>query len=61
MATKLLTLEELAQMLRLNPQTVYRLAQKGKIEGIKVGGSWRFDADSLIAALRRTSKSEDDA
>ncbi len=37
-----LSVRELAEVLRLSDRTVYRLAQSGEIPGFKVGGSWRF-------------------
>jgi len=40
--TKLYTARELAEILRLHPQTIYRLANEGKIESVKVGFSRRF-------------------
>jgi len=43
----LLTIKELAAYLKMNQQTVYRLAQKGEIPGMKVGGSWRFKRDVI--------------
>ncbi len=44
---KLLTVREAASLLRLREITVYRLAQRGKIPAVKVGGSWRFSRDRL--------------
>ena len=39
----LLTIKEVAVWLRLNPATIYHLAQKGKIPGaVKIGRQWRF-------------------
>ena len=43
-APQLLTAQELARALRLNPQTLYRLARRGVIPSIRIGGkSLRFD------------------
>ena len=39
---KLYTAKELAEILNLNPQTIYRLAEKGEIESYKIGKSIRF-------------------
>lgn len=39
---KLYTAKQLAEILQIHPQTVYRLADKGEIESIKVGKSRRF-------------------
>lgn len=38
----ILTIREVAQYLKLNEKTAYRLAAEGKLPGFKVGGSWRF-------------------
>jgi excisionase family DNA binding protein len=42
MADNILTIQELAEYLKLNEKTAYRLASEGKLPGFKVGGSWRF-------------------
>lgn len=49
---ELLTLDEVAQLLRLSPPTVYRLAARGDIPGRKVGRHWRFIKDDLVRYLR---------
>lgn len=42
MVRDLLTIEELADYLKMGVSTVYRLAQSGKIPGTKIGRQWRF-------------------
>lgn len=42
MPTAIMTIHEVAEYLKLNEKTVYRLAAEGEIPGLKVGGSWRF-------------------
>ena len=37
-----LTLDEVAEYLRIPRSTAYKLAQEGKIPGQKVGRHWRF-------------------
>lgn len=39
---KLYKATELAQILNCNPQTIYRMADRGEIESIKVGSLCRF-------------------
>lgn len=39
---KLYTAKELAKILRCNSQTIYRLADRGEIDSIKVGSLRRF-------------------
>jgi excisionase family DNA binding protein len=40
--TDIMTLEEVAKYLKLQPQTVYKWAQEGHIPGAKLGKEWRF-------------------
>jgi len=42
MVDEILTIKEIAEYLKLNEKTAYRLASEGKLPGFKVGGSWRF-------------------
>ncbi|UXK07025.1 helix-turn-helix domain-containing protein [Shewanella putrefaciens] len=42
MSDNILTMREVAQYLKINEKTAYRLASEGKLLGFKVGGSWRF-------------------
>jgi excisionase family DNA binding protein len=37
-----MTVKEVAAFLRLSEATIYRLAKRGRIPGIKIGGAWRF-------------------
>lgn len=37
-----LTVKEVAAWLRVDPQQVYRMAQKGEVPAFKVRGAWRF-------------------
>jgi excisionase family DNA binding protein len=39
---KIMTLEEVADYLRLKPQTIYTWAQEKKIPAAKIGREWRF-------------------
>jgi excisionase family DNA binding protein len=39
---KIMTLEEVAEYLRLTPQTIYTWAQEKKIPAVKLGKEWRF-------------------
>jgi excisionase family DNA binding protein len=45
--SQMLTINEVAELLRLHPTTVYRLAKKGTLPAFKIGYSWRFDAQDL--------------
>jgi excisionase family DNA binding protein len=46
MAT-VMTLEEVAEYLRVHPSTVYRLLKDRNIPAFKVGSDWRFNIDSI--------------
>lgn len=62
MADEILTIREVAELLRINEKTAYRLAAEGEIPGFKVGGSWRFkrqDIDLWIAGKTKSRKMND--
>jgi len=44
---ELLTLEELAKLLRVNEKTIYRLLNEQKIPATKVGHLWRFKKSAI--------------
>lgn len=48
---EVLDLAEAAQLLRLSPQQVERLARGGQLPGRDVGGQWRFSRSALLAWL----------
>jgi excisionase family DNA binding protein len=39
---QILTVSELAQYLRCNPSTIYRLLKRSEIPAFKLGHDWRF-------------------
>lgn len=43
----ILTLKELADLLRVNERTILRMQQAGQIKGVKVGGQWRFNSSQV--------------
>lgn len=54
---RLLTVEEAAHELRMNPGTVYRLAKEGTLPSVKISGKRLVPADALdklIAAASAT-------
>jgi excisionase family DNA binding protein len=53
---KLLTVAELAVRLGTSAQTVYRLAESGRIPFARVGRQLRFDEGRVLEALEATSK-----
>ena len=47
MTDQILTLQEVAEYLKLTEKTAYRLVAEGKLPGFKVGGAWRFKREDL--------------
>ena len=47
----LLTPEEVAEYVRVNPQTIYRLLRSGRLPGAKIGHQWRVRKADLDAYL----------
>lgn len=48
MRDEVMTLEEVADFLKVGEQTVYELARSGDLPGRKVGREWRFFRPALI-------------
>jgi excisionase family DNA binding protein len=44
--------DEAAQLLRIHPKTLQRMARNRQIQGIQVGKLWRFRASDLEIWLR---------
>lgn len=57
MSANILTIREISNLLKINEKTVYKLAAAGKIPGIKVGGSWRFDRATISTWIKATAGS----
>ena len=43
----LLTLDDVADYLRVHPSTIYRLLKKKQLPAFKVGRDWRFNQESI--------------
>jgi excisionase family DNA binding protein len=50
-----LTVEEVAEVMRVSKMTVYRLLHSGELPGVRVGRSFRVPQDALDAYLRSSS------
>lgn len=61
MTQEIMTVMEVADYLRLNEATVYRLAQQGKIPGVKLGRQWRFKKEALDQLLEEGFEVDVDA
>ena len=44
---KIATTQEIAALLQLKEDTLRQLASRGKLPGIKLGKSWRFDVERI--------------
>lgn len=47
----LLTVNEVAKLLRLSPQTLYKMLEQGTIPAVKVGCQWRFERGKIRSWL----------
>lgn len=56
MTDEILTIKEVAAYLKIKEKTAYRLVAEGKIPGFKVGGSWRFRREEIVAWIDRQGK-----
>ena len=60
MVDEILTLQDVARLLKVHEKTVYTMARSGELPGFKVRGQWRFkraDLDDWIAEQKVSSKS----
>ncbi len=55
MPSEIMTVEELAEYLRLDPQTVYRRFRRGQLPGVRIGKAIRFKREVIDNWLRATS------
>lgn len=52
---ELMTVEEVADYLRVTEKTIYRLLKRGDIPAVKVGHRWRFEKNSIDEWLHQNS------
>ena len=48
----ILTIRDVADYLKVNERTIYRLAGAKQVPAFKVGGSWRFSTADIEAWIR---------
>ncbi len=60
MAEEVLTVQEVAEMLRTTPATVYAWCRAGKLPAFKIGQQWRIRARALEEMMRRGNLPEPD-
>ena len=46
-SARVMTLNELADFLRVHPSTIYRLLKRGGLPAFRVGSDWRFNSESI--------------
>ena len=51
-----LTIDQLADYLKLSKSSLYHLARRGDVPGRKIGRHWRFHKDSIDEWLRKGGK-----
>lgn len=56
--TELLTIEELANYLKISKMTIYRLIKQNKIPVLSVGNQWRFNKDNIDLWLEINKKEQ---
>lgn len=55
MGDQIMTVKEVAEYLKLNDRTVYRMATSGDIPAFKVGASWRFKQTEIEKWIKEQS------
>ncbi len=56
--SEIMTIEELASYLRIPLSSAYKLAQEGKIPGLKVGRHWRFHRVLIERWMKKKSQNQ---
>lgn len=57
----LLTLKQVQEILRVDRTTIHRMLKDGRLNGVKVGGQWRFSQQEIELLTRGATRSEADA
>lgn len=47
MKSRVLTVQEVSDYLRVHPSTVYRMLKKNQLPAFRVGSDWRFTVESI--------------
>ena len=58
MNEQMMSADEIADVLKVSPSTVRRLADSGEIPSSKVGVQYRFDLDEVKKAIKQKEDSE---
>lgn len=54
----MLTVRQLQDLLQVDRVTIYRMLKRGTLQGVKVGGQWRFRRDQVEAWLEQQEEPE---
>ena len=52
-SSQIMTVEEVAEFLKLSKITIYKLVKKGQLPGFRVGNSWRFRKDKILDIISK--------
>jgi excisionase family DNA binding protein len=55
---KLLTVQELAEVLNTNPRHIYSLSERGLIPRVKLGALVRFNPEEVLEHLRQPASTK---
>ena len=58
MSSSVMTVQEVADYLKMKTVTIYKHAQTGKLPGFKVGSTWRFKKDTIDKWIERQERGE---
>jgi excisionase family DNA binding protein len=50
---EILTTQEVADLLKLHPKTVNKLAKSGRVPAYRIGRQWRFRKSEVIKLLQK--------
>jgi len=54
----LMTVKEVAALLRVSPQTLYKMLEQGSIPALRIGTQWRFDRQRVMLWLEHGGVSQ---
>jgi len=55
---EIMTVEDVAEYLRIKTSTVYEWASNGKLPGVKVGRLWRFERSEIEKWVRENRQGQ---
>ena len=50
--SEILTIKDVALLLKLHEKTIYKMAQQKTLPGIQIGSSWRFSRGEIMKMLK---------